>query len=733
MKSQVVEALDRFAALPSRKRYDDEAVLCLRLHPDRTAKTYDPKGIFEAVRDLENVGSRNYKTKAGEVAQTERIKKQLAKEIEEITGRLVFIRSNDAGFRRLLKMLDQSELQLSKEFCVDVRGTECFDLLKGSEQLHFPDEWKKGRVELVLHPSKRDHAEQMNFFRRLFDRSNGPERRLRAAPYPDGPTFISCYLNRSGLEALADANPLRAAHPLVFAGLEELRSAPVFAAPPPSVATTRSAIRVGIFDGGIDVSHPHLKTHAEQDEDLSIETPPDLNCIAHGTAVAGAVLYGPLNGHDTKQPLPTPQVSVVSVRTLPTSSKTDPDLYECIDIIEAAVPARKDVMFWNISFGPRGPITDDSISRFTYALDTLAVAHKVSFCVAVGNDGDVGPDLNRIQSPSDLVNGLGVGAHTHRENEVIHASYSCQGPGRECGKTKPEVTAFGGCDQFPIQLIAFKKGHKVLTHGTSFASPQVAALAGQALGRVERSSALLARALVVHTAQHPRSKPDSLLGYGAIASSFDEVVRCEANHVTICFQGELLAKKHTKLPVLLPENVVNVGMVTITWTIVALPPVNALHPADYTALCIEDAFYPHCEFYEFRPPKEVVGRTAKRLHIKNDADEIKSLLAQKWKKSEMPLTDSSKYRTEHQQRSSEQKWEPLVKKLVRKDAESLRNPFLVLHAIPRQGASGRLDFAAVVSIHAPKFGGDLHDIILRKYPALQPVRLRAETELRVQV
>jgi hypothetical protein len=81
---------------------------------------------------------------------------------------------------------------------------------------------------------------------------------------------------------------------------------------------------------------------------------------------------------------------MVSVRTLPTSSNSDPDLYECIDVIENAVPIRNDVKFWNISFGPRGPIMDDSISRFTYALDTLAVDHKVGFCVKVGNDGDAG-------------------------------------------------------------------------------------------------------------------------------------------------------------------------------------------------------------------------------------------------------------------------------------------------------------------------------------------------------
>src|SRR5437870_10972742 len=157
------------------------------------------------------------------------------------------------------------------------------------------------------------------------------------------------------------------------------------------------------------------------------------------------MLYGPLNDRDAKTPLSAPAVSVVSIRALPTSNPADIDLYESIDVIEAAVPARKDIKVFNVSFGPRGPILDDMISRFTFALDLLAVGHKVAFCVAVGNDGDAGSGLNRIQAPADLVNGLGVGAYTEGKNGKVHAPYSCQGPGRECAKLKPDVVAFGGC------------------------------------------------------------------------------------------------------------------------------------------------------------------------------------------------------------------------------------------------------------------------------------------------
>lgn len=735
VKGEVTTALQKFAALPTRKRFDDEAVLCLRLHPDMMAKTYDPAGLFGVVRDLENVGSRNYRLPAADVAPTKRIKKQIEQHIQQITGRMVFVRSDDAGFRRLLRVLDRPERELHEAFRREVQSIEKFDLLSPSEQLlGFPPSWREGRVELVLHPSKHTEDEQTHFLRDLFRGHEVPWRKTRVAPYPDGPTFVSCLLTRAALNEIAGANPLRTAHPLVFGGLEDLRGAPKFPAPPPPVTGTRSTIRIGVFDGGVDPLHPLLVGHAEQDDGLSIKTPINAECIAHGTAVAGAILYGALNERETKTPLPTPAVSVVSIRVLPTSDPKDTDLYECIDVIEAAVPARPDVKFWNLSLGPRGPILDDTISRFTYALDALAVAHKAGICVAVGNDGEAGPDLCRIQSPSDLVNGLGVGAYTQRKGKNVHAPYSCQGPGRECAKLKPDVVAFGGCDQTPIHLVAATPGSKVLSHGTSFASPIVAALGGQTLGSLERGTALLARTLLIHTARHPDGEPDSFLGHGIIPPSLDDVLRCGEKEVTIIFQGELLAKRQVKLPILLPADVVATGKVDVTWTVAGLPPVSPNHPADYTTLCIQDTFYPNSQVFSFVKKDPLGKQKTRKLHLKEHADEIKRLQADGWRKPSFPASESGNaYPTEHESRVLDYKWEPIVRRSVGKKATSFHEPFLVLHAIPRHGATGRLDYAAVVTISAPKFGGDLYDAVLRRFTALQPIRLRTQAELRVQI
>jgi hypothetical protein len=735
MKREVNTALNQFNELPSRKRMKNEAVFCLRLHPDMTAKSYDPQFIFAEVPELENVGSRNYRVAADEIARTARVKRQLEKEISEVTGRLVFVRSSDAGFRRLLTVLDKSERSLTDAFRKEIQTFEKFNMLSQEEQLSafaqdYAD-WQDGRVEIVLHPSRHSELEQTHFLKELFREAGVACGRPRVASYANGPLFISCHLNRKALEAIAGANPLRTAQPLVFGGFESIRSAGGFPTPPPPVDDTRSTIKVGMFDGGVDVTHPLFKGRVEEDLGLSAKTPGNAAGVAHGTAVAGALLYGPLNGHDAKSPLPLPPVQVVSIRVLPTSNPADIDLYESIDLIESAVPVRTDLKVYNISFGPRGPILDDSISRFTYALDLLAVNHKVTFCVAVGNDGDAGPGLSRIQSPSDLANGLGVGAYSVRKGSNVHAPYSCQGPGRECAKIKPDVVAFGGCDETPIQLVAVTPGVKALSAGTSFSSPIVASLCSQAAESFDRSTALLGRALVVHTAEHPDGSPDHLLGHGIVPASIDEILRCNAKEVTIVFQGAIPAMKMVKLPVMLPPGLVTVGKVRVKWTVAALPLVAPNHPFDYTTLCIEDTFYPNSQVFNFTSPNPT--DKALKLHIHADSAEIARLVGRGWKKSTLPVSESgNQYKTESEQRSN-YKWESIVRHEKSKMAVNLHEPMLVLHAIPRHNTMGSLDYVAIVTVEAAKFSGDLYTEVVRHFPVLQPVRLRTEAELRIRI
>lgn len=732
VKRGVTAALAAFETLPDSKKLPGEPVFCLRLHPDVTAKTYSPVAIFEDVPEVRPIGSRNYRERIDQVAPTSRIEKQRVKEAAEVSGRLVFVQSTPEGFERFLTQLDRAESRLKKQFKEEIRRIERFDTLTPAEQLlGFTADWREGRAELVLHPTRRQPERQLEFVFGLFEEAGIEEKRSRVRQYPGGPTFISCRLTRDSLNALAGANPLRAVHPLSFGGLPDLRSAKTGTAPSPPTSTTRSTIKVGMFDGGVDASLPLLAGHVEEDTSLAIATSPHPDFVMHGTAVAGALLHGPLNDWKVKHELPPPPVYVVSIRALPTSDPKDVDLYESIDVVERAVPARNDIRIFNLSFGPRGPIEDDALSRFTYVLDDLAVKHKVTFFVAVGNDGEV-LDYDRIQSPSDIVHGVGVGAFTLNGKAPVHAGYSCKGPGRECGKVKPDLAAFGGCENRPMHLVSTSPGQKLLLWGTSFASPLAARLGAEATECFERSSPLLARALLIHTAIHPDGNPDHLLGHGCVPLSVADVISCEDKSVTVVFRGDLLPAHLVRLPVPWPNDVTIPGKVDISWTIAALSPIDPTHPGDYTSCCIEETFYPDSRLFVYTPSKGQKGKSA-RLNSSKDQGAIAMLLAQGWKKSAFPVTESGNAYRDEKARRLDCKWEPLVRREVTKYASKISEPFLTLHAIGRNNARERFDYVAVVTVSAPKFEGDLYDRIRSQYPALVPIRLRTEAEIRVRI
>jgi hypothetical protein len=728
VQNQVNTALQKVASLSSKKRFGREAVLCIRLHPDFLAKSYDPIALFAKVPGLEKVGSRSYSIDPKEVAKTKAIQKQIAKEDSTVGGRLVFVKGTDQIYERMLRTLDGP---IATNLQHEIQMIERFDLLSDEEQkLGFSTSWQQGRVEMVFHPSARSKTDHKDFLISLLNEFNVPEEQINIASYELGPTFISCWLNALALNAIVGTNPLRTIHPFQFRKIESLRGAMSSKSPLPPIEATRSTIKVGMFDGGVNLRHPLLASYVEHDQALSIKTPSDDDYVAHGNGVAGAILYGPLNGKDTQKPLPSPDVSVVSIRALPTKNLLDIDLYESIDVIEKAVPARQDVKWWNISFGPEGPILDDEISRFTYALDLLGATYGVTFCVAVGNDGESSED--RIQAPSDLVNGFGIGAYTYDKNgKAVHAPYSCKGPGREPGKIKPDLVDFGGCEDHPIHLVGLEPGKKILNAGTSFPSPRVASIGAQTTGRFDRGNTLLSRVLLVNSAKHPEEKLDHLLGYG-IVPEVNDILYCDTNSVTIVYQDTINSSQFASIPIFLPKNLRGYKEANITWTIGVLSPIDPKNPTDYTSACIEDWFYPHTERYAFRPPK---GSGAKSviLNIKSDALEVKKLTDEKWRRSDYPVADTGKYAIPERELRNDLKWETIARKSKTKMESSLFAPNLILHSNPRNGYVGPVDFAVAITVTLPKYSGDLYAQIRKEWGELIPIRLRTENELRIQI
>jgi hypothetical protein len=183
----------------------------------------------------------------------------------------------------------------------------------------------------------------------------------------------------------------------------------------------------------------------------------------------------------------------------------------------------------------------------------------------------------------------------------------------------------------------------------------------------------------------------------------------------------------------LPPGVTLSGKVAVTWTIAALPIVTPNHPTDYTSCCVDDTFYPNAQVFSFSKKQKGAKPQSKKLHVADDAAEVTQLLSKGWKASGFPASESGNIYPTEPERRLDYKWEPIVRRKVSKLSDSLHEPFLLLHAIPRNGATARIEYAAVVTISAPKYGGDLYDAVLRRFTALQPIRIRTEAELRIQI
>jgi len=535
-----LERLDPLAAelalLPPEMKLPGGTIVAVRLHPDFTGAVHEPDRLLAYLPAAVKVGARGWRVPLAEVAPTAAVRRDLDHGVAEAMARLVFLAVDEIAFLAELRdVLARPEAMLPQAARHDLQRIERIGLLAPEEQISpaaFPSAWTGGRVELVLHPSPLAPERQRAHLLARLEGAGIAAEAVRFRPYPGLPSFVSLPLARAALDRLRGYNPLRTAGMLDLNPLPVLRAGPMLAAPQPPPPGPVASVKVAVFDGGFDDRLPLLGTHALLSPSSSSRVPPHPDCVAHGTAVAGAILHGPLNAYPARAVLPAPPVSVVGFRVFPLSDPDDLDLYEAIDAIERAVPHLDGVRVVNLSFGPRGPISDDNISRFTYVLDRLAYERDLLPVVAVGNDGSL-PGCGRVQAPADAVNALSVGAFSQYDRERYAVGYSCRGPGREGAKGKPDLVAFGGCERTPFHLVSARPGMRVLDHGTSFAAPLVTRRCAELLGRCPDLSPLLLRALLIHHSRHPGAGFDYSLGHGFCPENIDEMVGCPPKTVSV--------------------------------------------------------------------------------------------------------------------------------------------------------------------------------------------------------
>lgn len=464
----------------------DEKILCVRMEPKFEAKSYVPASITQVSDSISLVGGRKYRF--------------VDNQGDPQSAKLYFMKTTNAGIAALQSALEDGKKDTVKSWRNQIGSIRSIDLLSPDEKvMGFDDEWETGTVEIVLHPLSNENADMIDLFYRV---SEIPVGKTQVRQYEDGFTFISAACTYENIENIKRLNFLRAVHPLGQISIAPVRDHPGVEAPTIEPSRQKSSITVGVFDGGSNPSIPLLSGYVNEHNCVSSAAHPEL--VAHGTGVCGVVLHGNLAGKTKADHLSVPCVSVESFRVLPLQDGSDFELYEAIDAIENTVLARPDIKLYNISFGPKGAIVDDSISRFTYVLDRLTYDVPDDdinplFSVAVGNDGDLTYPCNRIQAPADMVNGLGVGAYSiARDGRKIRADYSCIGEGREGAKIKPDFLEFGGSLDRPFIIAGTTPNTLSASAGTSFSSPLAVNKIGRLMAKSESITPHIGRTLLIH-------------------------------------------------------------------------------------------------------------------------------------------------------------------------------------------------------------------------------------------
>lgn len=706
-----LSALREVIEKPSKLILPNEQVVCIRVGPEFNAKAYYLNSIFDNSKfGLTEIGTRRWRIED----------KKPVKGIPPKEGKLYFVRTSSHGLDTFEAKLNKSVASHSKAFIEHIRRILVMDFLKPEEQtLDFENDWSHGVLEAVIHPFNTDSTTAIQRFSELVKTSGANQDNYKLKQYDGGITFISLEGTKETLRAISGYNALRSIHPLRMAQQGITGKIKNHPGPQTPNFKKKSSIVVGVIDGGIDMSNPYVRNYTE--EVHAITLPSDQDCINHGTFVTNALLYGPVNRYSENDALPEPNLRVKNFRVMHT--KSDPTkLYDAIDAMENFIPINKEISVYNLSMGPTGPIADDSISRFTFACDRLSSKHNILFCVAVGNDGT--QPRNRIQSPSDSVNSLAVGAYTRVDNGFGKAPYSCIGPGREGAKLKPDLLAYGGCTKYPMHLVGSSDGIKTEKNGTSYATPFVSAASALLIGGSNKEiTPLVGRALLVHAVANNKQLGHSFTeGHGFLPEDTSDIVTCVDKSYTLIYKGEIDQNKYVEIPI--PwVNEISQGSVIIQYTLAILTPVDPQSPDDYTSCSAEAFFYPHEDKFSFRK-----GRHSKIVDIKNQRDLVKELLDDGWKKSKYPTTASGNTHRSETDLNMSVRWDSTDSRFISKLAGSLKNPKFHLHAMGRatRASSERVKFCLVVSVSAPKAKIDLYSRILNDFNALMQLRVGVE-------
>ena len=696
----------------------NESVVCFKLQSEYSAKSYYPDSLFNASGKLElkEIGSRIWREKETSIND----------EIIGVQGKLLFVRVKETSLANLKSMLNKSVNTLTTSFIDDVRRLSSIGILSADEKiLGFKDNWEKGMLEIILHPLGVDKGIVQAHFYELLEETGINLDLVKFRPYEEGITFVSLPGNKELIKTIANYNPLRTLHPLSIRELSSVfkSSSSVIGAPTPTTFTNKSNIWVGVFDGGMKQGNKYLDNYTEVVD--SVNGTPTLTGEEHGANVTSAILYGAINEYKNQDILPEPSVCVKNFRVLSQDNIKHDDLYEVIDAIELEVENNKNIKVFNLSIGPNTPILDDNISRFTTVCDKLSYKNNILFCSAVGNDGNE-TGYDRIQSPSDMVNGLAIGSYTKIDGVKVRADYSCVGPGREGNKLKPDFLAFGGCKQYPINLLSYEFKSRVSTLGTSFATPLVSKMAALLIGSSKNViNPLIARALLIHaTVEGGKKVHSNEIGFGILPEHIDEIISCSEKSYTLIYNGEIEADKYIKFEIPWVDGIQ--GKVYFRWTSVILTDVDVSSPDDYTSSSIITSFYPNEDIFLFTKKLPNKKTVSEKVNVFTMQEKVVQLKTDGYKQGSFPVSDSkaSSFKPELSLKK-DLKWDSVESRDNSKNASNIKKPVFHVHAVRRgkRTTTKKVKYAFILTVEAPNSTIDLYTKIVNNYRALTPIKI----------
>lgn len=527
---------------PDEECADGKVVIKLTQHPSYLAKSYYPTSLINYF-GMEDIGSKPVLVKPEKWA--------VKKHPEEGLASCIYVSGTKKQYSNLLEKIQSGDLQ--NNVLKNIQTIESVSTFSGKEKIKtLIDKGSKLKLEVVIHASSADKT-ILSSFNKYVEQIDGLAE-FNKAKTVGGLTFLPVTIDKDNVEKLSNFSHLR-----VLRSLPELR----FNKPDvtrttlnhsfslPQVEPLQNDFKVCIFDGGLGSSHL-IGSWAEEiiPDDVKSSHP---GLLSHGGEVCSTYLFGPFDSETQTMGKPYTNVDIVRVLS---PDDNDPDLFEILDRIENVLSEKK-YKYINLSLGPQIPVEDDEVHVWTSVLDSHFQDGSCLATVAIGNDGDLGNELGRIQPPSDMVNSLAVGSCTSSKGEWERSSYSCTGPGRSPGIVKPDGLMFGGVGSNLFQVYSPLIDKIVGTEGTSYSAPYALRVAAgiDAITDFELMPTTI-KALMIHNAEKVESQHElKEVGWGRLPNSPEEVIECLDDEATIIFQGTLLPSQHMRIPVPIPETI----------------------------------------------------------------------------------------------------------------------------------------------------------------------------------